>query len=137
MASDLLSAAAIRGTTGAAGGLADRLADLRDAMQQGRSGNAGAQGIQGPSGDGPRSYPIDIGAGNGPSFGDTLTRFVNQVSDAQDTASDYVRRFVNGEPVELHQVMAKAEEASISLELMIELRNKFTEAYRSVMSMQS
>jgi flagellar hook-basal body complex protein FliE len=33
-----------------------------------------------------------------------------------------VQRFVNGEPVELHQVMAKAEEASISLELMIESR---------------
>ena len=134
MAADFLAAAAIRGAT--SGGGADRMQQLRDAMEQARTG--GTPGIQGPTGqDGPKSYTIDVGAGDGPSFGDTLKRFVNQVSDSQDVASDLVKRFVNGEQVELHQVMAKAEEASISLELMIEIKNKFTEAYRSVMSMQS
>ena len=107
---------------------------LRDAMEKQRA-DAQAGGIQGT--DGPKSYPIDVGAGNGPSFGDTLKRYVNQVSDTQDASADLIQRFVNGEPVELHQVMAKAEEASISLELMIEIKNKFTEAYRSVTSMQS
>jgi flagellar hook-basal body complex protein FliE len=33
--------------------------------------------------------------------------------------------------------MAAGEEASLSLELMIELRNKVTEAYRTLVSMQS
>ena len=45
--------------------------------------------------------------------------------------------FVNGEPVELHQVMAAAEEAGISLEMLVEVRNKVTEAYRTVINMQS
>ena len=134
MAADLLASAAISSATGGGGAIADRLEQLREAMQQGK----GAPAVKGTNGtDGPRSYTIDVGAGDGTSFGDTLKRFVNQVSDSQDVAADLVQRFVNGEPVELHQVMAKAEEASISLELMIELRNKFTEAYRSVMSMQS
>jgi flagellar hook-basal body complex protein FliE len=42
--------------------------------------------------------------------------------------------FLRGEPVELHQVMAASEEAAISLEFLVEMRNKLTDAYRSVMS---
>ncbi|MBV6521236.1 MAG: Flagellar hook-basal body complex protein FliE [Gemmatimonadaceae bacterium] len=136
MAADQFAAAAIRGTSGG-GAIADRMQQLRDAMEHARAGDrTGA--LQGAGGtDAPRGYTIDIGAGDGPSFADTLKRFVNQVSDSQDAAAEMVQRFVDGEPVELHQVMAKAEEAGISLELLIEMRNKLTEAYRAVMSMQS
>ena len=73
----------------------------------------------------------------GPSFGDTLKQFVNGVSDAQDAAGDLQSKFLRGDPVELHQVMAAGEEASLSLELMVELRNKVTEAYRQLVSIQS
>jgi len=73
----------------------------------------------------------------GSSFGDTLKQFVNNVSDQQDVATDYITRFTRGEPVELHQVMSAAEEASISLDMLVEVRNKFLDAYRSVISMQS
>ena len=41
-----------------------------------------------------------------------------------------------GENVELHQVMAATEEASISLQMLVEIRNKFTEAYKTVIQMQ-
>lgn len=74
---------------------------------------------------------------NGTSFGDTLTGLVNQVSDQQDVAADYAQRFARGEPVELHRVMASAEEASISLEMLVQVRNKFQDAYKSLISMQS
>jgi flagellar hook-basal body complex protein FliE len=47
-----------------------------------------------------------------------------------------IAAFLRGEPVELHQVMAASEEASISLELMVEIRNKLIEAYRTVMNVQ-
>lgn len=73
---------------------------------------------------------------DGPSFGDTLKQALGQVSEASETASDYVQRFVRGEPVELHQVMAATEEAGIAIEMLVELRNKFTEAYRAVANMQ-
>ena len=75
------------------------------------------------------------GESNG-SFGDTLTRALNEVSDARDRSSDLTKRFAAGENVELHQVMAAAEEASLSLELLVETRNKLTDAYRSIMNMQ-
>lgn len=72
----------------------------------------------------------------GPSFGDTLRNAINNVSEVQDTAQDTVQRFLRGDNVELHQVMAATEEAGIALEMLIEVRNKFTEAYRAVMNMQ-
>jgi flagellar hook-basal body complex protein FliE len=70
-----------------------------------------------------------------PSFGDVLTNALNQVSETVDRSRDYTQAFLRGEPVELHQVMAAAEEAGISIDLLIQVRNKVLEAYRTVMSM--
>ncbi len=84
---------------------------------------------------GAKTVPVLDDAQN--SFGSTLTRALNGVSDASDKASDLTARFAAGENVELHQVMAATEEASLSLDMMIELRNKAVEAYRSVIAMQS
>ena len=100
----------------------------------------GASGIGGP-----RRIGLDIAGENGfgrpqpaaggASFGDALKRAIGEVSSAQDTAQDYIQRFVRGEPVELHQVMAATEEAQISLEMLVELRNKLMDAYKSVVNM--
>jgi|SRR4051812_48231290 flagellar hook-basal body complex protein FliE len=105
-------------------------------------------GFGGPmSGQAPRRIGLDIagegGIGRaqqqaptgGPSFSDTLKRALGEVSTAQDTSQDYVQRFVRGEPVELHQVMAAAEEAQLSLEMLVELRNKLMDAYKTVIAM--
>ena len=117
------------------GAITSRLA----AMQ----GGGAAGGVAGA--DAAKHYTFEIGKGDGvkplglggPSFGDMLTRAINQVSDAQDRSADLVQQFLRGEPVELHQVMAAGEEAGIALETMIELRNKFTDAYRALINMQS
>ena len=80
--------------------------------------------------------PVAVGTGDN-SFGSTLTRVLNEVSDAKEASADLTQRFARGENVELHQVMAASEEAGIALDLLIELRNKAVDAYRSVISMQS
>jgi flagellar hook-basal body complex protein FliE len=72
----------------------------------------------------------------GPSFADALTRVVNDTQQMQEDAASIIGRFVRGEPVEIHQVMAASEEANISLEFLVEMRNKLTDAYRSVMNTQ-
>jgi flagellar hook-basal body complex protein FliE len=77
------------------------------------------------------------GAQAGPSFGDALKDALNEVSAMQDGARDAIGAFMRGEPVELHEVMAATEEAGIALELLIEIRNKLTDAYRAVINMQS
>jgi flagellar hook-basal body complex protein FliE len=71
------------------------------------------------------------------SFGETLTRALNEVSDARDRSDDLNARFAAGENVELHEVMSATEEAGIALDMLIELRNKAVEAYRTVINMQS
>lgn len=76
-------------------------------------------------------------AEGGTSFADTLKQALGEVSTLQENAQDSIAAFVSGKPVELHQVMAAAEEAGIALEMLIEIRNKLTEAYRALVQMQS
>jgi flagellar hook-basal body complex protein FliE len=75
-------------------------------------------------------------APDGPGFSDLFRRALNDTSGLQDDAKDMIGAYLRGDPVELHQVMAASEEAAISLELLVEIRNKLTEAYRTVMNMQ-
>jgi len=72
----------------------------------------------------------------GESFGDVFKRAIGDTQELQGNAQDMIAAFLRGDPVELHQVMAASEEATISLELLVEIRNKVTEAYRSVMNVQ-
>ncbi len=74
--------------------------------------------------------------GDQPSFADALRRALGDVSELQGQAHDAIGGFLRGEPVEIHEVMAAAEEAGIALDMLIEIRNKLTEAYRSVIQMQ-
>lgn len=74
--------------------------------------------------------------GPGGSFSDVFRKAVNDTSGMQDDAKNMIQAFLRGEPVELHQVMAASEEAALSLELLVEVRNKLTEAYRTVMNIQ-
>ena len=98
--------------------------------------SAGGVGGVGQSGISPTG-PAGAGQTGGPTFGDTLKRALEDVSGAQESARDQVSAFLRGDPVELHQVMAATEEAGIALEMLIEIRNKVTEAYRTVINMQS
>ena len=70
------------------------------------------------------------------AFGDSFSRLLNEASDAGAASADLTQRFASGENIELHKVMAAAEEAGIALDLVIELRNKTVEAYRTLISMQ-
>jgi flagellar hook-basal body complex protein FliE len=99
-------------------------------------GGLGARGAV-PLGDG-RGIRVDgLARPGGVTFADTLKKALGDVVELQDQAKDAIAAFVRGEPVELHQVMAAAEEAGIALELLIEVRNKLVEAYRTVIGMQA
>jgi flagellar hook-basal body complex protein FliE len=94
--------------------------------------------LQQPSGpDGRRAITLDVGASGGPSFADQLKHALNEASATQDKATDYIQKFVSGQPVELHDVMAATEEAGITIDLLVQLRNKLTDAYHTIVNMQS
>jgi flagellar hook-basal body complex protein FliE len=84
-----------------------------------------------------RSLAPSTAQPGGVSFSDSLKAALNGVSEVRDNASQHLNAFLRGEPVELHQVMAASEEAGIAVELLVEVRNKFIEAYRTLSSMQS
>ncbi|MDH5590088.1 MAG: flagellar hook-basal body complex protein FliE [Gemmatimonadota bacterium] len=75
--------------------------------------------------------------GDQPSFADTLKQALGDVQELQTRSQDAIGSFLRGEPVEIHDVMAAAEEAGIALDMLIEIRNKLTDAYRSVIQMQA
>ena len=56
--------------------------------------------------------------------------------DAGAASADLTQRFAAGENVEMHKVMAASEEAGLALDLVIELRNKAVDAYRTIINMQ-
>lgn len=91
---------------------------------------------QGTGDTGVRQVPVLGPDAGGPSFGDSLKRALSEVSNQQDTATETIGKFLRGDTVELHQVMAASEEAQLSLEMLIEVRNKFTDAYKSLVNMQ-
>ena len=96
----------------------------------------GPRGGQGIGDSGLRQVPVLGEEADGASFGDSLKKALNGVSAQQDNAGDVLGKFLRGENVEIHQVMAATEEAEISLQMLIEVRNKFTDAYRSLVNMQ-
>ncbi len=90
-------------------------------------------GVVGPLERGGGGIPLEDG---GPSFGDLFKRALGEASGLENDAQSVISAFLRGEPVELHQVMAASEEAAISLEMLVEVRNKLTDAYRNIMNMQ-
>lgn len=73
----------------------------------------------------------------GTTFKDTLSRALGDVQGMQDDAGKAVDAFLRGEPVELHDVMAAVEEAGIALDMLIQVRDRMIEAYRTVVNMQT
>ena len=78
--------------------------------------------------------PQDLQAGR--SFSDFLGQMVADVSAKQGIAGEAVQGVLAGENVPLHQAMIAMEEASVSFQLMVEVRNKLLESYQELMRMQ-
>ncbi|MFB3908869.1 MAG: flagellar hook-basal body complex protein FliE [Candidatus Eisenbacteria bacterium] len=86
--------------------------------------------------DGGRLAPRTSGADGSASFADLLKKAVGDASALESNAQEKIAAFLRGEPVEIHDVMAASEEAGIALDLLVEIRNKLTETYRTLMNMQ-
>lgn len=71
----------------------------------------------------------------GSDFKVVLENFLREVNNLQKDADESIKKFVSGEKVALHDVMIAVQEAQISFQLMLELRNRLLEAYQEVMRM--
>lgn len=74
--------------------------------------------------------------GLGESFGDLLTSQVEKLNMTQLSADQMVSDFAAGKTDDLHNVMIGVEEARLSMELAVQVRNKIIEAYKELTQMQ-
>ncbi len=72
----------------------------------------------------------------GRAFSDMLGEMVRDVNAKQATAGQTINGVLAGEGVPLHQAVLAVEEASVSFQLMVEVRNKLLESYQELMRIQ-
>jgi len=72
----------------------------------------------------------------GTSFLDTLKEKLNEVNDKQIDADNITQKFVIGEETDVQKVMLSSAEAKLSLEMVVQIRNKLVDAYDAFNRMQ-
>ncbi len=96
-------------------------AALRDVASTGNVGSAGGAGAtQGTAPGG---------------FSDALNNALQQVNGLQTQAGDAASAFERGETTDIAAVMLAKQQASVSFEATLQVRNKLLSAYKDIMSM--
>ncbi len=70
------------------------------------------------------------------AFGQWFTQQLEQVNGQLHGADRQLQALATGEAQNLHQVMISLEEARLSFQLLVQVRNRVLEAYQDVMRMQ-
>lgn len=71
-----------------------------------------------------------------PSFGDMMTKAINNVNEVQQKSSSMANDYERGVAgVDITDVMIASQKASVSFQAMVQVRNKLVDAYRDVMNM--
>lgn len=69
-------------------------------------------------------------------FYEMLKGKLNEVNNSQIKANESTEAFIKGDEKNIHNVMLNAEEAKMSMELAVQVRNKLVEAYQELNRMQ-
>ena len=69
------------------------------------------------------------------SFGKMLTDSINKVNQHQLQADESIQNLVSGKQTDIAQTMIAMEKASVSFELIMQIRNKVISAYDKIMRM--
>lgn len=70
------------------------------------------------------------------TFQDLLTNAIKEADDAYVTASEGTQALLTGDADNLAQIMVDSTKAELSLNLVIQVRNKIVDAYTEIMGMQ-
>ena len=69
-------------------------------------------------------------------FANVFTQAIQQVESFQTNADASINRFLSGEGEEIHKVALASQEADLSFQMFMQVRNKVIAAYQQVMQMQ-
>ena len=70
------------------------------------------------------------------NFSDIFKQAIDSVNGAQVNSDNMVEGLIKGEDVSMHDVMLSVQEAQMSMQLLLEVRNKFVEAYQEINKVQ-
>ena len=73
---------------------------------------------------------------NGTSLSNVLSDAISKVNDSEVNANNKIESLIKGEDVEMHEVMLAMQESVLSLQALIEVRNKTVEAYQEISKLQ-
>lgn len=79
--------------------------------------------------------PSDLNKTDG-SFGDIINNQIEKLNQSQVNAENMTEAFIKGDVDDLHAVMIASEEARLSLDLALQIRNKVVEAYKEINNIQ-
>jgi flagellar hook-basal body complex protein FliE len=80
--------------------------------------------------------PAALPATGGEAFQSVFSDAVAKVENFRAAAEDSVNKFLSGEGEELHTLAIKTQQAELSFDLFMQVRNKVVSAYQEVMRMQ-
>lgn len=69
-------------------------------------------------------------------FDNVISQAIHKVNSTQLEANNMIESLIKGDDVSMHNVMLSMQEAQISTQLMLEVRNKLFDAYKEVNSVQ-
>jgi len=75
------------------------------------------------------------GATKPASFAQSMSEALNAVNTGQQKAADLSASYERGETIDIAKVMLARQEASVSFEATLQVRNKLLSAYKDIMSM--
>ncbi len=70
------------------------------------------------------------------NFVDSMKSFLKEANTLQMHAANQVESLISGETTDVHDVMIAMEKASVSFEMVMEIRNRMLEAYQEIMRTQ-
>ncbi|WP_443751370.1 flagellar hook-basal body complex protein FliE [Asticcacaulis solisilvae] len=73
---------------------------------------------------------------HGPSFVQMISDGVDRVGHQSAEADSLVKSFIVNDSVPPHRVIYALEQAQLSLQLMLQVRNRVVEGYQEIMRMQ-
>jgi flagellar hook-basal body complex protein FliE len=85
---------------------------------------------------GPTSPQSEVGAAAGGSFQQILGQVLGPVADTNAKADQAIQALATGQADDLHTVSLAVAQADLAFRMLLELRNRLTEAYQEVMRMQ-
>ncbi|HEY4359489.1 MAG TPA: flagellar hook-basal body complex protein FliE [Bryobacteraceae bacterium] len=84
----------------------------------------------------PAVPPAAAAPSGGAAFQSLFSEALSSVQNLNQNAQTSINSFLSGEGEELHQVAIKTQQAELSFDLFMQVRNKLVSAYQEVMRMQ-